>query len=155
MNNLHSGVGAVAGSTLIASFVAAMALSALGDDPAKGAFTPAYAANQIQMWYEFKPEVIDRELAAARYFGINTLRVYLHNIVYDAGKEVFLQKIEAFLEICDRYGIEPGFTFSDDCRNHDGITINTPPAVDGRHNGRWAAPQDRERRDENLPKFKA
>ena len=28
-------------------------------------YTPAYAANQIQMWHEFKPEVIDRELAAA------------------------------------------------------------------------------------------
>jgi hypothetical protein len=119
-------------------------------------YTPAYAANQIQMWHEFKPEVIDRELAAAvKHFGINTLRVYLHNLVYDYEKQVFLDRIEAFLKICDRHGIRPGFVFFDDCWNHSGITIDTPPAVDGRHNGRWAALQDVERKDENLPKFKA
>jgi len=119
-------------------------------------YTPAYAANQIQMWHEFKPEVIDRELAAAvHYFGINTLRVYLHNIVYDNDKQVFLDRLEAFLKICDRHGIKPGFVFFDDCWNHAGITIETPPAVDGRHNGRWAALQDIERKDENMPKFKA
>ncbi|MCF7730388.1 MAG: glycoside hydrolase family 127 protein [Akkermansiaceae bacterium] len=119
-------------------------------------YTPAYAANQIQMWHEFKPEVIERELTAAvKYFGINTLRVYLHNIVYDTEKQVFLERIEAFLEICDRHGIKPGFVFFDDCWNHAGITIDTPPPVDGRHNGRWAALQDAERKDENLPKFKA
>ena len=90
-----------------------------------------------------------------KYFGINTLRVYLHNIVYDTEKEVFLERIEAFLKICDRHGIKPGFVFFDDCWNHAGITIETPPPVDGRHNGRWAALQDAERKDENMPKFKA
>jgi hypothetical protein len=100
-------------------------------------YTPAYAANQIQMWHEFKPEVIERELAAAvKYFGINTLRVYLHNIVYDAEKQPFLERIEAFLKICDRHGIKPGFVFFDDCWNHAGITIDTAPPVDGRHNRR-------------------
>ena len=29
-------------------------------------YTPAYAANQVQMWHEFKPDVIERELAAAQ-----------------------------------------------------------------------------------------
>ena len=69
-------------------------------------YTPAYAANQVQMWHEFKPEVIERELTAAvKYFGINTLRVYLHNIVDDTEKEVFLERIELFLKICDRPAI--------------------------------------------------
>ena len=119
-------------------------------------YTPAYAANQIQMWHKFKPEVIDRELAAAvKHFGINTLRVYLHNIAYDNEKDVFLARIGEFLKICDRHGIRPGFTFFDDCWNHKDIALETPPPVDGRHNGRWAALQDAERKDENLPKFKA
>ena len=31
------------------------------------------------MWHDFRPEVIEKELAAAQhYYGINTLRVYLH-----------------------------------------------------------------------------
>src|SRR5512135_1836415 len=77
-------------------------------------YTPAYASNQVQMWHDFRPEVIERELAAARrYYGINTLRVYLHNMVYDAEKEIFLKRIEEFLVICQRHAIRPGFTFFD------------------------------------------
>jgi DUF1680 family protein len=119
-------------------------------------YTPAYAANQVEMWHEFKPEIIERELAAAqKQLGLTTLRVYLHNLVYDAERDLFLARIEEFLKICDRHGIRPGFTFFDDCWNHTNITLKTEPPVDGRHNGRWAALQDAERKDECLPKFKA
>ncbi len=120
-------------------------------------YTPAFCVNQVQMWHEFKPEVIDRELAAAKkYFGLNTLRVFLHNIPYDAEKEAFLDRIEQFLVICDRHGIKPGFVFFDDCWQHSGITLTQKPPVDGLIGGNWAAcPQDVERTDENLPKFKA
>lgn len=119
-------------------------------------YTPAYAANQVQMWHEFKPDIIERELAAAqKQLGITSLRVYLHNLVYDAEREPFLARLEEFLAICNRHGIRPGFTFFDDCWNHTNITLQTQPPVDGRHNGRWAALQDAERKEENLPKFKA
>jgi hypothetical protein len=118
-------------------------------------YTPVYAANHVQMWHEFKPDAIERELAAAqKHLGITSLRVYLHNIVYDAEREPFLARLEEFLKICDRHGIKPGFTFFDDCWNHKDITLQTGPPVDGRHNGRWAALQDAERKGENLPKFK-
>ena len=117
-------------------------------------YTPAYAANQVQMWHEFRPDIIEQELTAARrHLGFTTLRVYLHNLVYDAGRERFLARLEEFLAICHRHQIRPGFTFFDDCWNRSGITLATPPPVDGRHNGRWAALQDAERLDENLPKF--
>ena len=91
-------------------------------------YTPAYCVNAVQLWHDFRPEVIDRELAAAKkYFGITTLRVYLNNIPYDAEKETFLDHIEQFLVICDRHGIKPGFTFFDDCWNHTGVTLESPP----------------------------
>jgi len=120
-------------------------------------YTPAFCVNQVQLWHEFKPEVIERELAAAReYFGLTTLRVYLHNMPYDAEKEQFLERIDEFLIICDRHGIRPGFTFFDDCHRHGGITLKSLEPVKGWHNGRWAAcPQDAERTRENLPKFRA
>ncbi len=119
-------------------------------------YTPAYTANQVQMWHEFKPEVIERELAAAqKHLAITSLRVHLHHIVYDAEREPFLSRIEEFLKICDRHGIKPGFTFFDDCWNHTNLTLQTEPPVAGRHNGRWAALQDAERKHDNLPKFKA
>ncbi len=119
-------------------------------------YTPAYASNQVQMWHDFRPDVIEKELAAAeRYYGINTLRVYLHNMVYDAEKDLLLKRIEQFLEICRRHGIRPGFVFFDDCWNHKGVTLSPQPPVKGRHNGRWAALQDAERNEGNLPKFRA
>ena len=121
-------------------------------------YTPAYCVNQVQMWHDFRPEVVDRELAAARkYFGINTLRVYLHNINHEAEKDRFLANLDKFLEICQRHGIRPGLTFFDDCHRHEGIELDKPTEpVKGYHNGRWAAcPQDRDRKPENLPKLQA
>ncbi len=120
-------------------------------------YTPAFCVNQVQMWHEFKPEVIEKELAAAKkYFGINTLRVFLHNVNFDQEKDVFLANIEQFLVICDHHGIKPGFVFFDDCWEHSGITLKQKPPVDGLIGGNWAAcPQDSERTEANLPKFKA
>ncbi|NQU24114.1 MAG: DUF1080 domain-containing protein [Candidatus Nealsonbacteria bacterium] len=120
-------------------------------------YTPAYCVNAVQLWHDFRPDVIDKELAAAhKHFGVTSLRVYLHNIPYDAEKEQFLANIERFLVICDRHGIRPGFVFFDDCWTRTGVTLESPPPIKGRHNGRWAVcPQDEERTEDNLPKFKA
>ena len=119
-------------------------------------YTPAGCVNAVQLWHQFPADAIDRELAAAKkHFAVTSLRVYLHNIPYDAEKDRFLERIEAFLVVCDRYGIKPGFVFFDDCWNHKGITLESPPPVKGRHNGRWAAcPQDVDRTEEKLPELK-
>ncbi len=120
-------------------------------------YTPAYCVNAVQLWHDFRPDVIEKELAAAqKYFGLTSLRVYLHNIPHEAEKEAFLARIDEFLAICDRHGIRPGFVFFDDCWNHKGVELESKPPVKGRHNGRWAAcPQDKHRTDEYLPRLKA
>jgi len=120
-------------------------------------YTPAYAVNQVQFWHDFRPEVVEKELAAARqYFGISTLRVYMHNINFDEEKAVFLANLEKFLTICDKLEIRPGLVFFDDCHREDGIFLDKPTTpIKGYHNGRWAqCPQKRERNPENLEKFK-
>jgi len=120
-------------------------------------YTAAYAVNQVQFWHDFRKDVIEREMAAARrYYGINTLRVYLHNINFDEEKEVLLQNMETFLTICSRHGIRPGFCFFDDCHRHADIYLDKPTEpIKGYHNGRWAAcPQDRDRDPEHLDRFK-
>ncbi len=145
------------------SVVLALAAGALAAGPHQTAswvganYTAAYAVNQVQFWHDFRPKVIEAELAAAKkWFGITSLRVYLHNINYDKEKAVFLGNIEAFLKICERHGIRPGFTFFDDCHRHADIYLDKPTTpVKGYHNGRWAAcPQDRDRDAKNLEKFK-
>ena len=120
-------------------------------------YTPGYACNQVQFWRDFRPEVVDAELAAAReYFGITSLRVYLHSINFEEDREAFMKNIEAFLAICAKHEIRPGFCFFDDCHRHAGIYLDRPTEpVKGYHNGRWAAcPQDRDRDPENLERYK-
>ncbi len=120
-------------------------------------YTPAYACNQVQFWHDFRPDVVERELAAAKkYFGITSLRVYLHNINFDKERETFLSNLETFLKICHQHEIRPGFVFFDDCHRHEDIFLNKPTEpVKGWHNGRWAAcPQDRDRDPDNLEKFR-
>ena len=120
-------------------------------------YTPAFCVNAVQLWHQFNPEVIQKELAAAqKHFGITSLRVYLHNIPYDAEKAKFLENVDRFVTICDRCGIRPGFVFFDDCWNRTGVTLESPPPIKGRHNGRWAVcPQDPQRTDEKMPDLKA
>jgi len=120
-------------------------------------YTPAYAVNSVHLWHDFRPDAIEKELAAAqRHFGLTTLRVYLHNLPYEAEKETFLGRIEAFLALCDRHRIRPGFVFFCDCWNRKGVQLESEPPVKGRHNGRWAAcPQQRHRTDDHLPHLKA
>src|SRR5947209_1785310 len=49
-------------------------------------FIPSTAVNQLEMWQAdtFNPTVIDRELKWAAGIGMNTVRVFLHDLVYDA-----------------------------------------------------------------------
>ncbi|MBC8876041.1 MAG: DUF1080 domain-containing protein [Planctomycetes bacterium] len=120
-------------------------------------YTPAYAVNQVQFWHDFRPDVVERELAAARqYFGISTLRVYLHDINFFQERKVLMANLETFLEICAKHSIKPGFVFFDGCHRHEGIFLDAPTEpISGYHNGRWAqSPQARDIDTNNLDKFK-
>ncbi len=120
-------------------------------------YTPAYAVNQVQFWHDFRPDVVDKELAAARkYFGVSTLRVYLHDINFFQEKPVLMANLEKFLTICAKHDIRPGFVFFDGCHRHEGIYLDRPTEpVSGYHNGRWAqSPQARDIEEDHLDKFK-
>jgi hypothetical protein len=120
-------------------------------------YTPAYAVNQIHFWRNFRAEVVEKELAAAhKYFGMTTLRVYLHPINFEQDRENFFANLEKFLTICNKHHIKPGFTFFDDCHRIEGIFLDHPAEpVKGFHNGRWAAaPQFRDRDINNIDRYK-
>lgn len=120
-------------------------------------YTPAYAVNQVQFWHDFRPEAVDKELAAAKtHFGISTLRVYIHDINFFQEKKVFMANLEKFLVICNKHGIRPGFVFFDGCHRHEGIYLDKPTKpISGYHNGRWAqSPQARDIDEDNLEKFR-
>lgn len=78
-------------------------------------FSPSTAINQLEMWQEesFDPETIDRELGWAEDLGFNTIRVYLHDLLWEQDSTGFLDRMDQFLEISDRHGIKVMFVLFD------------------------------------------
>lgn len=78
-------------------------------------YVPAYAINQLEMWQAetFNPAAIDKELGWAAAIGMNTMRVFLHDLLYQQDAQGFLQRIDRFLSICDRHNIKPVLVFFD------------------------------------------
>jgi hypothetical protein len=72
-------------------------------------FGPSTAINQLEMWQPatFDPQTIDRELGFAESLGFNTMRVFLHNLLWQQDSVGFLNRIDQFLAIADRHHIRP------------------------------------------------
>jgi len=80
-------------------------------------FIPSTAINQLEMWKAetFDTLTIDRELSWAASLGMNTARVYLHDLLHEQDSLGFYQRIDTFLKIADRHQIRPLFVFFDSC----------------------------------------
>ncbi|MEN1680436.1 MAG: 1,4-beta-xylanase [Planctomycetota bacterium] len=102
-------------------------------------YYPATAINQIEMWQAstFDPERIDLELGWAKSMGMNTMRVYLHDLVWAPDEQGFYDRIDAFLAICDSHGIRPFFVFFDDCHFPEPKLGEQPLPVREYHNSGW------------------
>ncbi len=102
-------------------------------------FLPSTAVNQLEMWQAetFDAETIERELGWAQSLGFNTVRVFLHDLLWDAEPRAFAGRIDAFLGIAARHGIRAMLVLFDDCW-HDGAKLGPQPEpAQGRHNSRW------------------
>jgi len=102
-------------------------------------FTPSTAINQLEMWQAdtFDPETIDRELGWAADIGFNTVRVYLHDLLWEDDAEGFKKRIGRYLEIASGHGIKTLFVIFDDCWNHDPKLGKQPDPIPGTHNSGW------------------
>ena len=76
-------------------------------------FLPSTAINQLEMWQEdsFDTSTINRELGWAESIGFNTLRVFLHNVVWLHDAIKFKERINQFLQITALHKIKPIFVF--------------------------------------------
>ena len=70
-------------------------------------FTPSTAGNQLEMWQgdTFDKTTIDRELGWAAGLGMNSIRVFLHDLLWAAEGDAFLDRVDEFLDIADDHGI--------------------------------------------------
>jgi hypothetical protein len=102
-------------------------------------FIPSTAINQLEMWQAetFDSATIDRELSWAADIGLNTMRVFLHDLAYQADPAGFKQRINTFLTISSRHGIRIAFVLFDDCWNGDPHIGPQPNPQPGIHNSGW------------------
>jgi hypothetical protein len=105
------------------------------------------AINQLEMWQEetFNPGQIDEELGWAAAIGMNSMRVYLHNLVWEQDSTGFLERIEQYLDIAEKHEISTTFVLFDAVWNPV-AALGTQPAPQARvHNSGWVqSPQSRQ-----------
>jgi len=102
-------------------------------------FIPSSAINQLEMWQEqtYDPATIERELGWAESLGFNALRVYLHDLVWNADQKGFSGRIDDFLGIAKRHGMRVMLVLFDDCHRPDPKLGVQPLPVPGVHNSGW------------------
>ncbi len=102
-------------------------------------YIPKSAINQLEMWQEatFDPVEIDKELGWAEGMGMNTMRVFLHDLLWQQDAAGFQKRIDQFLTIAARHHVRPLFVLFDSCWDplpHLGLQH---PPIPGVHNSGW------------------
>src|ERR1700746_57067 len=74
-------------------------------------YIPATAINELEMWqaatFESKPIVLVP--GCGETIGLNTMRVFLHDLPWQQDPQGFQKRIETFLQIADKHKIRPLF----------------------------------------------
>ena len=102
-------------------------------------YIPANAINQLEMWQAetFDPNRIELELGWAEKLGMNTMRVFLHDLLWQQDSEGFKGRIDTFLSIAARHGIRPMFVLLDSCWDPRPHLGPQHPPIPGVHNSGW------------------
>lgn len=102
-------------------------------------YIPADAINELEMWQAqtFNAAQIEKELGWAESLGMNTMRVFLHDLLWHENPEGFKKRIDQFLEISSRHHIRPLFVLFDSCWDpNPRLGVQHPP-IPGVHNSGW------------------
>lgn len=102
-------------------------------------FNPSTSINQLEFWMTdtWDPQTIDRELGWAEEIGMNTMRVYLHNLLWEHEQRGFLVRLDEYLKISDAHGIKTIFVLLDDVWNPLPVYGKQPEPYPHRHNSGW------------------
>jgi hypothetical protein len=102
-------------------------------------FVPASAINQLEMWQAdtFDTARIDLELGWAAELGMNTMRVFLHNLLWQQDAQGLKQRIGVYLGIAARHRIKTMFVLFDSCWDPRPALGTQRAPMPGIHNSGW------------------
>jgi hypothetical protein len=102
-------------------------------------YVPKSAINQLEMWQDatFDSDQIDKELGWAESMGMNTMRVFLHDLLWQQDSSGVQKRIGQFLAIASRHHIRPLFVLFDSCWDPLPRLGPQHPPIPGVHNSGW------------------
>ena len=101
-------------------------------------YATSSAVNQLEMWEAetFDCATIDRELSWAQQLGFNTIRVFLHHLLWEHDAEGLKQRMDEFLTIATRRNLGVMFVIFDGVWNPH-PTVGYRECLPGVHNSGW------------------
>lgn len=107
--------------------------------PVGSNYIPANAINQFEMWQAdtFDTARIDKELGWAQQMGMTTMRVFLHDQLWQQDAAGFKKRIDAFLAIAAKHHIKPVLVLFDSCWDPEPKLGKQHAPVPGVHNSGW------------------
>jgi hypothetical protein len=102
-------------------------------------FIPSSAVNQLEMWQAdtFDPDQINRELGWLASLGMNSARVFLHDLLWVQDAAGFESRLEEYLDISHRHKIGTMFVFFDSVWHPFPRLGKQPDPEPGVHNSGW------------------
>ena len=102
-------------------------------------YNPASAINQLEMWQAdtFNPQEIDRELGWAAAIGMNTMRVFLHDLLWQQDAAGFTKRVDQFLAIADKHKVKPMLVLFDSVWDPNPKLGRQRAPKPGVHNSGW------------------
>ncbi|MGA8037475.1 MAG: hypothetical protein WB985_16040 [Candidatus Acidiferrales bacterium] len=102
-------------------------------------YIPSNAINELEMWQAdtFDPKRIDLELGWAESIGLNAMRVFLHDLLWQQDAAGFQKRIDTFLAIADKHHIKILFVLFDSCWDPNPQLGSQRAPRPGVHNSGW------------------
>ena len=102
-------------------------------------FIPSTAINELEMWQAetFDEATIDRELGYAESLGFNSVRVFLHDLLWKQDAPGFLARIDRFLALAEKHRIGAQLVLFDSCWHPLPKLGPQPAPIPHTHNSGW------------------
>ena len=102
-------------------------------------FIPSDAINQLEMFQAatFNPALNDKELGLGESIGMNTMRVFLQDQLWEQDPKGFTQRLDTFLTIAAKHHIKPLLVLFDSCWEPNPHLGPQHPPIPGVHNSGW------------------
>ena len=110
-------------------------------------YIPSNAINEFEMFQAatFDPAINDRELSLAESIGMNTVRVFLQDQLWEQDPDGFKQRLDTFLSIAAKHHIRPLLVLFDSCWETNPHLGPQHPPIPGVHNSGWVQSPGKQR----------